>query len=53
MKPVDPRLLREAAPAKRFLAAAVIGSLLTAGLVLAQALLVAHGISHASGGWRL
>jgi len=51
VKPVDPRLVREAAPARRFLAATVVGSLLAAALVLAQALLVAHGVAHASAGW--
>lgn len=51
MKPVDSRLIREAVPARRFLGVTVVGSLLAAALVLAQALLVAHAVAHASAGW--
>jgi ATP-binding cassette subfamily C protein CydD len=51
VKPLDPRLLREARAARGFLAAAVVCGIVTTGLVLAQAGLLAHVIANASGGF--
>ncbi len=42
MKPIDPRLLREAGAARRFVAATVAIGFVVAGVVLAQAALLAH-----------
>ncbi|TNY36614.1 thiol reductant ABC exporter subunit CydD [Thermomonospora catenispora] len=42
MKPLDPRLLRHARPARTFLALTVLLGAVTTGLVLAQAALLAH-----------
>ena len=50
MKPVDPRLIREAAPARRFLTVAIAGGVLSTALILLQAQLLAHGIAHAGDG---
>jgi ATP-binding cassette subfamily C protein CydD len=50
MKPLDPRLLREARAARRYLATTTGLGVLTAGLVLVQATLLAHVIAHASDG---
>lgn len=50
VRPVDPRLLRQAAPARRYMATATGLGLVTAGLVLAQAELLAHVIANASEG---
>jgi ATP-binding cassette subfamily C protein CydD len=51
VRPVDPRLLRQTVGARQFLTAAVVAGIVGAGLVLLQAQLLAHGISHAGGGW--
>ncbi|HTW20490.1 MAG TPA: thiol reductant ABC exporter subunit CydD [Mycobacteriales bacterium] len=50
MKPLDPRLLRRAAPARRYLGVVVASGCLTAGLVVAQATLLAGLIVHADRG---
>ncbi len=50
MKPVDPRLLRRASAARRHLAVAVGLGLVTTGLVLAQATLLAHALAGAFAG---
>ncbi|MER6810205.1 thiol reductant ABC exporter subunit CydD [Spirillospora sp. NPDC000708] len=42
MKPLDPRLLRHARAVRAYLAGAVVLGLVTTGLVLAQAVLLAH-----------
>ncbi|GGP70272.1 thiol reductant ABC exporter subunit CydD [Streptomyces abikoensis] len=47
MKPVDPRLLRYAAATRLFLAASVVLGLAGAGLVIAQAMLVAEVVTGA------
>ncbi|MBZ4323670.1 thiol reductant ABC exporter subunit CydD, partial [Streptomyces huiliensis] len=47
MKPVDPRLLRHAAATRRFLAATVLLGLVGAGLVIAQAMLIAETVTGA------
>ncbi|MEU3352152.1 thiol reductant ABC exporter subunit CydD [Streptomyces sp. NPDC037389] len=47
MKPVDPRLLRHAAATRFFLAASVVLGLAGAGLVIAQAMLVAEVVTGA------
>ncbi|GAA2708966.1 MULTISPECIES: thiol reductant ABC exporter subunit CydD [Streptomyces] len=47
MKPVDPRLLRHAAAARRFVAATVALGLAGAGLVIAQAMLIAEVVTGA------
>ncbi|MBP2404020.1 thiol reductant ABC exporter subunit CydD [Streptomyces syringium] len=47
MKPVDPRLLRYAAATRFFLAASVVLGLAGAGLVIAQAMLVAEVVTGA------
>lgn len=51
MRPVDPRLLRQAAPARGLLGVSIFASLVLAGLVLVQAALLARGIAHAGAGW--
>jgi ATP-binding cassette subfamily C protein CydD len=50
--PADPRLVRAAAPARRFLALAVVGGVVATALILLQAQLLAHGIAHPAAGWR-
>lgn len=45
MKPLDPRLLRHAAPAKRYIILVAITGAITAGLVIAQAFLISGSIS--------
>ena len=52
MRPLDPRLVRQARAARAFLAGAVICGLAMTALVLAQAGLLAHVIAHASQGIR-
>ena len=52
MRPLDPRLVREARAARTFLAGAVACGLAMTALVLAQAGLLAHVIAHASQGIR-
>ena len=52
MRPVDPRLVREARAARSFLVMTTALGLLTAGLVLAQAALLAHVLAHAGDGGR-
>lgn len=47
MKPLDPRLLRHARPARIFLALTVVLGAVTTGLVLAQAALLAHALAGA------
>lgn len=47
MRPLDPRLLRYARTARWYLALTVALGILTAGLVVAQALLLAHALSRA------
>jgi thiol reductant ABC exporter CydD subunit len=47
VRPVDPRLLRLSAPARRYLAATIAGGLVTAGLVVGQAWLIASAVSRA------
>ncbi|WP_448061413.1 thiol reductant ABC exporter subunit CydD [Cellulomonas hominis] len=47
MKPLDPRLLRHARAARGYLALTVTLGLVTAALVVAQALLVAHALADA------
>jgi thiol reductant ABC exporter CydD subunit len=47
VRPVDPRLLRLSAPARRYLALTIAGGLATAGLVLGQAWLIAIAVSRA------
>ncbi|MEV4432075.1 thiol reductant ABC exporter subunit CydD [Streptomyces sp. NPDC049585] len=47
MKPVDPRLLAHAAAARRFVAATVVLGLAGAGLVIAQAMLIADVVTGA------
>ena len=50
MKPLDPRLLREAGAARRYLVTTVGFGLVTTALVLVQAGLLAHVIAHAHAG---
>src|ERR1700751_4186858 len=50
MKPLDPRLLREARGARGYLLGAVLFGFLTTALILAQAGLMAHVIAHAARG---
>jgi ATP-binding cassette subfamily C protein CydD len=50
MKPLDPRLTRQASAARGYLIGAVVCGLLTTGLVLAQAGLLAHVIAGATRG---
>lgn len=50
MKPLDPRLLRHARAARAFLAGAVVFGLVTTGLILAQAVLLAHVLAGAFAG---
>jgi ATP-binding cassette subfamily C protein CydD len=50
VKPLDPRLLRRAAPARRYLAMVVVSGCLTAGLVVAQATVLAYVIVRAGRG---
>ncbi|SEG73714.1 ATP-binding cassette, subfamily C, CydD [Thermomonospora echinospora] len=50
MKPLDPRLLRHARPARTFLAVTVLLGIVTTGLVLAQAALLAHVLAGAFDG---
>ncbi|HTT54566.1 MAG TPA: thiol reductant ABC exporter subunit CydD [Streptosporangiaceae bacterium] len=50
MRPVDPRLLRHAAAARGYLTVAVALGLLTTGLILAQAGLLAHALASAAAG---
>jgi ATP-binding cassette, subfamily C, bacterial CydD len=50
VKPLDPRLVRHAAAARTYLLGTVALGVLTAGLVLAQAGLLAHVIVHAPSG---
>lgn len=45
MKPLDPRLLRRAAPARRFLVASVLIGVVTGLLVVVQAVLLAQGVT--------
>ncbi|GID32564.1 thiol reductant ABC exporter subunit CydD [Paractinoplanes brasiliensis] len=45
MKPLDPRLLRHARSARWFLAATVVLGVVLAGLIVAQATLLAYGIT--------
>ncbi|PYG01559.1 ATP-binding cassette, subfamily C, CydD [Georgenia satyanarayanai] len=45
MKPLDPRLLRHARAARRYIALTTVLGLASAGLVVAQALLVAHAVA--------
>ncbi|WP_433788583.1 thiol reductant ABC exporter subunit CydD [Actinoplanes sp. CA-252034] len=45
MKPLDPRLLRYARSTRSYLAATVVLGVLLAGLIVAQATLLAHGIT--------
>ncbi len=45
MKPVDPRLLRQAAAARGFIIASVVLGVITAGLIVVQATLIADLIS--------
>jgi ATP-binding cassette subfamily C protein CydCD len=47
MKPLDPRLLRHASAARRFVVLAAATAVLTAGLVLVQAQLLASGVTRA------
>ena len=47
MKPLDPRLLRHASAARRFVILAAATAVLTAGLVLVQAQLLAGGVTRA------
>ncbi|WP_258723770.1 thiol reductant ABC exporter subunit CydD [Cellulomonas sp. NS3] len=47
MKPLDPRLLRHARAARRYIALTVTLGVLVAGLVVAQALLLAHALAAA------
>ena len=50
MRPVDPRLLRYAAAARGYLAVVVALGLVTTGLILAQAGLLAHALASAAAG---
>ncbi len=50
MRPLDPRLVRQAGAARAFLGGAVVAGLAMTALVLAQAGLLAHVIAHASAG---
>ena len=50
MRPIDPRLLREARPARTYLTLTTVLGLGTAGLVLAQASLLAHVLAHSDDG---
>ncbi|NMR19480.1 thiol reductant ABC exporter subunit CydD [Cellulomonas fimi] len=45
MRPLDPRLLRHARPARAYIALTAVGGLTTAVLVVAQALLIAWAVS--------
>lgn len=47
MKPLDPRLLRHARAARRYIALTVLLGVLAAALVVAQALLLAHALAAA------
>lgn len=47
MRPLDPRLLREARAARRFLAAAVVLALASSAAIVAQAALLAHVVAAA------
>ena len=47
MRPLDPRLLREAPPARRFLAASTVLALGSAAAIVAQAALLGHIVSEA------
>ena len=53
MRPLDPRLLRYASAARGYLAAAVLFGLITTGLILAQAGLLARLLAAAATGLRL
>lgn len=44
--PIDPRLLKRAGATRNYLVASVVVGLLTAGLLVMQAWLLARGISH-------
>ena len=48
MKPLDPRLLRYARSARGYLALTVGLGIVTAALVVAQALLLAHALARAA-----
>jgi len=50
MRPVDPRLLRYAAAARGYLVLAVAAGLVSTGLILAQAGLLAHALASAATG---
>ncbi len=50
MRPVDPRLLRYAAAARGYLIVTVVLGLVTTGLILAQAGLLAHALASAAAG---
>jgi ATP-binding cassette, subfamily C, bacterial CydD len=52
VRPLDPRLVRQAGAARTFLGGAVASGLVMTALVLAQAGLLAHVIAHASAGIR-
>ncbi len=52
MRPLDPRLVRQAGAARAFVVGAVACGVVMTGLVLAQAGLLAHVIAHASQGVR-
>jgi ATP-binding cassette subfamily C protein CydD len=45
VKPLDPRLLQHARTSRRYLATTVVLGVLVAGLIVAQATLLAHGIT--------
>ncbi|UNX53833.1 thiol reductant ABC exporter subunit CydD [Georgenia sp. TF02-10] len=45
MKPLDPRLLRHARAARRYVAGTAVTGFLTAALVIAQVLLIAHALA--------
>jgi thiol reductant ABC exporter CydD subunit len=54
MKPVDPRLLTQARAARRYVVLVAVTGTLTAGLVVAQVLLLARILAHAiEDGWAL
>ena len=48
MRPLDPRLLKQARSARGYLAATVVCGIAMTALVLAQAGFLAHVIAHAS-----
>jgi ATP-binding cassette, subfamily C, bacterial CydD len=50
MRPVDPRLLRQAGAARGFLAATTLSGVAATGLILAQAGLIARALSQAAAG---